>query len=84
MTGKVTIVKCKGSTNSHDSTFQEHFLSSRDLAMKMDEILGMIQGYEGKTDTTMEIMLDMQMRFEEKLVALSVENSAIKTQLNSQ
>ena len=36
------------------------------------------------TDTTMELILDMQKRFEEKLEALRVENSAIKVQLKGQ
>ena len=44
----------------------------------MDKIFRAIQGYEGKTDVTMELMLDMQKRFEEKLEALRQENSAIK------
>ena len=50
----------------------------------MDMILGVIQGYEGKTNTTMELMLDMQKSFEEKLEALRHENGAIKTQLDGQ
>ena len=57
------MVKCKGSTNSHASTVQEqaaiNIIPSGDLAVMMKKILGMIQGYEGKTDTTMELMLDM-------------------------
>ena len=57
------MVKCKGSTNSHASTVQEqaaiNIIPSGDLAAMMKKILGMIQGYEGKTDTTMELMLDM-------------------------
>ena len=40
---------------------------SWDMAAKMDKKLGMIQGYEGKTDTTMELMLDIEKSFEEKL-----------------
>ena len=43
---------------------------------KMDKILGVIQGYEGKIDTTMELMLDIHKRFEEKLEALREENGA--------
>ena len=58
------MVKRKGSTNSHTSMVQEQAVTntvmSRDLAIKMDKILGMIQGYEGKTHMTMELMLDMQ------------------------
>ena len=50
----------------------------------MDKILGMIQGYEGKIDTTMELMLDMQKSFKEKLKALREENDAIKAQLDGQ
>ena len=76
------MVKRKGSTNLHASTIQEQAILSGDLATKMDKILRMIQGYEGKTYTTMELMLDMQKRFEEKLEALREENSAIKAQLN--
>ena len=49
-----------------------------DLVAKMDIILRAIQGYEEKANTTMELMLDMQKRFEEKLEALRQENSAIK------
>ena len=48
----------------------------------MDRMFGVIQGYEGKTDTTMELMLDMQKRFEEKLEALREENGGIKAQLD--
>ena len=50
------MVKRKGSTNSHASTVQEQAVSSVDLIAKMDKILGMIQGYEGKTDPIMEMM----------------------------
>ena len=76
------MVKRKGSTNSYASTVQEqaavNVASSKDLAAKMDKILGMIQGYEGKTEMTMELMLDMQKSFKEKLEALKEENDAIK------
>ena len=76
------MVKRKGSVNSHASTVQAQATAntclSGDLATKMDKILGVIQGYEGKADTTMELMLDMQKRFEEKLEALREENSTIK------
>ena len=44
----------------------------------MDKLLGVIQGYEGKTDTKMELMLDIQKTFEEKLKALREENGEIK------
>ena len=64
------------------SYYQRH--QSRHLAIKMDKILGVIQGYEGKTDMTMELMLDMQKRFEEKLEALREENCEIKARLDSQ
>ena len=50
----------------------------------MDKILGVIQGYEGKTDTTMKLMLDMQKSFKEKIEALRQENGATKAQLDSQ
>ena len=62
--GKSTLVKRKGSVNSHTSTVQEqatiNTILSGDLVAKMDKNLGVIQGYEGKTDTTIELMLDMQ------------------------
>ena len=76
------MVRCKGSMNSHASTVQERVTANTnqnmDLAAKMDRILGVIQGYEGKTDTTMELMLDMQKRFEGKLEALREDNGEIK------
>ena len=68
------MVRRKGSGKSHASTVQErtatNAASNEDLEAKMDQILGVIQGYEGKIDTTMELMLDMQKSFEEKLEAL--------------
>ena len=80
------MVRRKGSANSHASTVQEwattNIDQSEDLAIKMDKILGVIQGYEEKTDTTMKLMLDMQKRFEEKLVVLKEENGKIKAQLD--
>ena len=48
----------------------------------MDDILISIRGYEGKTDATVELMLDMQRRFNEKLDVLEQENNLIKAQLN--
>ena len=57
------MVKRKGLTNSHASIVHEqvaiNIVPSRDLATKMDKILGIIQGYEGKTDMTMDLLLDM-------------------------
>ena len=50
----------------------------------MDRMLGVIQGYKGKTDTTMELMLDKHKRFEEKLEALREENGKIKAWLDGQ
>ena len=50
----------------------------------MYRILGVIQGYQEKTDTTMELMLDMHKRFKEKLEALREENGTIKAQLDGQ
>ena len=68
----------KGSSNSYASTVQERVANntdqSKELAAKMDKLLGVIQSYEGKADTTMELMLDMQKTFEEKLKALREEN----------
>ena len=68
------MVRRKGSSNSHASTVQERVANnvdqSKELAAKIDMILGVIQGYEGKTDTTMELKLDMQKTFEEKLEVL--------------
>ena len=82
VTGEVTIVRRKRLTNSHALTIQERAATNadqnRDFAIKMDKILGVIQGYEGKTDTTMELMLDMQKSFEEKVEALREENGEIK------
>ena len=67
------MVRRKGLANSHASAVQEQAATNtdqgRDLATKMDRILGVIQGYEGKADATVELMLDMQKRFEEKLEA---------------
>ena len=57
------MVRQKGSSNSHASTVQERVANNADqsmeLAAKMDKLLGVIQSYEGKADTTMELMLDM-------------------------
>ena len=79
------MVRRKGSLNSHTSTIQERVANnadqSKELAAKMDKLLGVIQSYEGKADTTMELMLDMQKTFEEKLNALREENDEIKTRL---
>ena len=76
------MVRRKWSANSHASTVQEQAASNvdqnGDLATKMDRMLGVIQGYEVKTDTTMELMLDIQKRFEEKVEALREENGKIK------
>ena len=55
-----------------------------DLAVNMDIILRAIQGYEGKTDQSMDLLLDMQKKFEEKLEALRQENRVIKAWLDSQ
>ena len=44
----------------------------------MDVILGAIRGYERKTEVTVEPMLDMQKKFNEKLDALEQENNLIK------
>ena len=75
----------KGSSNSHTSTVQERAANntdqSKELADKLDRMLGVIQGCEGKADTTMELMLDMQKNFEEKLKALREENGEIKARL---
>ena len=82
------MVKYKGSVNLHASTIQEQATTntalSEDLAAKMDKIFRVIQGYEEKIDITMELILDMQKRFEEKLEALKQYNNAIKAQLNGQ
>ena len=68
------MVRRKGQANSHALAVQERAATNTDhagdLATKMDIILGVIQGYEGKVDATVELMLDMQKRFEEKLEAL--------------
>lgn len=82
-----TMVKCKGSANSRKTFVAQaqipaNNVSAGELTPKMDQILGMIQGYEGKTDTAVEMMLDMQKKFEERLEALRLENDAIKVQIN--
>lgn len=72
-------------SNSHAPTVQERVANnadqSKELAAKMDKILGVIQGYEGKANTMMELMLDMQKTFTEKLEALRKENGEIKSRL---
>ena len=82
------MVRHRGSTNSHASMIQERIAANaalnKDLTAKMDRILGVIQGYKGKIDTTMELMLDMQKSFREKIEALRQENSAIKVRLDDQ
>ena len=49
--------------------------------MNMDVILGVIWGYEGKTNATVEPMLEMQKKFNGKLDALEQENNLIIAQL---
>ena len=75
----------KGSLNSHASTIQEWVANnvdqSKELAAKLDKLLGVIQSYEGKADTTMELMLDVQKTFEKKIKALREENGEIKAQI---
>ena len=44
----------------------------------MDKLLGVVQSYEGKADTTMELMLNMQKNFEEELKTPREENGEIK------
>ena len=79
------MVRRKGSANSHASTIQERAATNTDqggdLATKLDIIFGVIQGYEEKADDTVELMLDMKKRFEEKLEALREENGEIKARL---
>lgn len=81
------MVKCKGSTNSHENSVAQgrvtaNNTSEGELALKMDQILGMIQGYEGKTDTAVGMMIDMQKKFEEKLGALRLKHDAIRAHIN--
>ena len=58
------MVRHKGLENSHALMVQERAATNidqgRDLVTKMDKILGVIQGYEGKANATVELMLDMQ------------------------
>ena len=79
------MVRRKGSSNSHASTVQERATNnanqSNDLAAKMDKLLGVIQNYEGKADTMMELMLNMQKTFEEELKTLRKENGEIRAQM---
>ena len=79
------MVRRKGSSNSHASTVQERAANnanqSNDLAAKMDKLLGVVQNYEGKADTTMELMLSMQKNFEEELKTLREENGEIRAQM---
>ena len=79
------MVRRKGSTNSLASVVQEWAATNidqgGDLVTKMDRILGVIQGCEGKANATVELMLDMKKRFEEKLEALREENGEIKARL---
>ena len=44
----------------------------------MDTILVAIWGYEGKTDAIVELMLEMQKKFNDKLDALEQENNLTK------
>ena len=48
----------------------------------MDVILGAIQGYEGKTNATLELMLKMKKKFNGKLEALEQDNNLIEAQLS--
>ena len=79
------MVRRKGSSNSHASTVQERATNnanqSNDLAAKMDKLLGVVQNYEGKADTIMELMLNMQKTFEEELKTLREENGEIKARM---
>ena len=47
----------------------------------MDKLLGVVQNYEGKADTTMELMMNMQKNFEEELKTLREENGEIRAQM---
>lgn len=81
------MVKRKGSANSRETSVAQgqatiNSTPEGDLALKMDQILEMIQGYEGNTNTVVVLMIDMQKKFEEKLEALRLENDAIKAQLD--
>ena len=71
--------------NSHASAVQERAATNTDqggnLMTKMDRILGVIQGYEGKADATVKLMFDMHKRVEEKLEALREENEELEARL---
>ena len=79
------MVRRKGSSNSHASTVQERVANnaaqSKEPAAKMDKLLGVVQNYEGKADTTMELMLNMQKTFEEELKTLREENGEIRARM---
>ena len=79
------MVRRKRSSNSHASIVQERAANnanqSNDLAAKMDKLLGVVQNYEGKEDTTMELILNMQKTFEEELKTLREENGEIKARM---
>ena len=47
----------------------------------MDKLLGVVQSSEGKADTTMELMLNMQKTFEEELKTLREETGEIKARI---
>ena len=47
----------------------------------MDKLLGVVQNYEGKADTTMELVLNMQKTFEEELKTLREENGEMKARM---
>ena len=79
------MVRRKGSSNSHASTVLERAANnvdqSKELAAKMDKLLGVVQNYEGKADTTMELMLNMQKTFEEELKTLREENGEMRARI---
>ena len=61
------MLKNKGSINTHTSTAQpeknNNIGPKSDLDVKMDTILGVTRGYDRNTNATIELMLEMQKKF---------------------
>ena len=73
----------KGSTYSHTSMAppeNNNAMMRDDFTPKMDAILKVIQGYEGKVDTTAKLVLEIQRKFDERLEAMEHKNNLFKAQ----
>ena len=78
-----TIVRKKGSINSHTLLAppkNNNVASDDDFSVKIDVILRAIRGYKGKVDATTELVLEIQIKFNDKLEALEQDNNLIRTQ----